>query len=50
MAESECNAMDSDGARIYRRDPKGPQATHDLKELIAILASTGTNRERQIES
>ena len=45
--------------RSYRRDPKdhrrlvavvgkaaarGEQAFHDLKELMAILVSTGTNR------
>ena len=52
--------MDSYVVRIYRRDPKDPrglvgvveragaegeQTFHDLTELMAILASTGTTRE-----
>ena len=52
--------MDCYVVRIYRRDPKDPggvvgvveragaegeRTFHDLTELMAILASTGTNRE-----
>jgi hypothetical protein len=52
--------MESYVVRIYRRDPKnrrklagvveqagasGEQAFHDLKELMAILASAGAGRK-----